>query len=97
MTKTLFNETNLEGWTGYKSAAIPRGWQVRGGAILGVGSRDAETANIFVADEFDNFVLDFDWVVSANSVGGVLFRVPAPNTVKAVSLLNCLNSSDCAA
>lgn len=87
VTKTLFNETNLEGWTGYKSAAIPRGWQVRGGAILGVGSRDAETANIFVADEFDNFVLDFDWVVSANSVGGVLFRVPAPNTVKAVSLL----------
>ena len=87
VTKTLFNETNLEGWTGYKTAAIPRGWQVRGGSILGVGSRDAEAANIFVAGDFDNFVLDFDWIVSANGAGGVLFRVPAPNTVKAVSLL----------
>ena len=69
--RLLFDGTTTEGWRGFRSNAMPAGWQAVDGAL----TRVAEAGDIVTVDVFEDFELAFDWKISPGGDSGVLFRV----------------------
>jgi len=69
--RLLFDGTTTEGWRGFRSRAMPAGWQVVDGAL----TRVAEAGDIVTLDTFSDFELAFDWKIPPGGNSGVLFRV----------------------
>lgn len=70
-TVLLFDGHSLAGWRGYKQATAPAGWQVVDGALTRMG----EGGDLVTVEEYDDFVLDFEWRVTPGANSGVMFRV----------------------
>lgn len=55
--KSLFNGRDLTGWTARQGDEPPKGWTVEDGAIHMKEPGD----NLYTADEYENFILEFDF------------------------------------
>lgn len=67
----LFDGRTTAGWRGYKQARCPDGWQVVDGAL----TRVAQAGDIVTLEEYQDFVLEFEWKVAPGGNSGVMFRV----------------------
>ena len=67
----LFDGRTTAGWRGYKQASCPAGWQVVDGAL----TRVAEAGDIVTVDEYQDFLLEFEWLVAPGANSGVMYRV----------------------
>jgi len=67
----LFDGATTTGWRGYKQSACPSGWQAQDGAL----TRVSEAGDIVTVEEFQDFMLDFEWRVAPGANSGVMFRV----------------------
>ena len=65
----LFNGTDLDGWTGSR-----RGFGVEDGAIRTYPER--EGGNLFTVDEFEDFVLRFEFRLEPGANNGIAIRSP---------------------
>jgi len=67
----LFDGKTTAGWRAYKGTACPDGWQVVDGALM----RVREAGDIVTVDEYQDFVLEFEWKVAQGANSGVMFHV----------------------
>ncbi len=67
----LFDGKTTAGWRGYKQKDCPAGWQVVDGALTLV----APAGDIVTVDEYEDFLLEFEWRVDPGANSGVMFHV----------------------
>ncbi|SHE64762.1 HEAT repeat [Fodinibius roseus] len=65
---TLFNGEDLTGWVGDMES-----YAVSNGQII---SKDGATGNLFTEDEYSNFILKFDFKLTAGANNGLAIRAP---------------------
>jgi hypothetical protein len=77
--KPLFPTDSLEGWhySDWSNVATPQKvpgtpWQIKDGVLSGLGKRTW----IFSEKEYGDFVLEFEWMLSEGSNGGLGLRFP---------------------
>jgi hypothetical protein len=68
--RLLFDGRTTAGWRGYRSTAMPAGWDVVDGAL----TRVAAAGDIVTSDEFGDFELSLEWKVAEAGNSGVMFR-----------------------
>ena len=69
---SLFNGTDLTGWTNARGEAPNPGWQVQDGAIC---RAENGAGSLYTAGEFDNFILEFDFKAARGANSGVKYRL----------------------
>jgi hypothetical protein len=67
----LFDGRTTDGWRGYRQTSCPAGWQVIDGAL----TRVAEAGDLVTVDEYQDFVLEFEWRIAPGGNSGVMFHV----------------------
>ena len=77
----LFDSLNTVGWRGYNKKTLPPQWVIEDGTL----SYDAEKQTednpkggndiIYVAEEYDNFELEWEWKIPKGGNSGVLYHV----------------------
>ena len=67
----LLQGTSASAWRGFRSEALPPGWQVVDGALTRVGA----AGDIITREQFQNFELELEWKVAAGGNSGVFFHV----------------------
>lgn len=67
----LFDGVSTTGWRGYKQADCPGGWKAVDGAL----TRVSEGGDIVTRDEYQDFLLEFEWRVAKGANSGVMYRV----------------------
>src|SRR5437588_4427010 len=68
--RPLFDGTNTNAWRGYKSQTLPAGWHIADGVLTKTGS----TEDIITRDQFGNFELAMDWMLSPGGNAGLFYR-----------------------
>ena len=68
--RTLFDGTNTDAWRGYKSQTLPAGWHIENGVLTKTGSSE----DIITRDQFGNFELAMDWMLSPGGNAGLFYR-----------------------
>lgn len=67
--RLLFDGETLEGWRGYHSESIPRGWRVKNGVLhLSNGQGD-----LITEETFSNFELRLQWKVAEGGNSGIFY------------------------
>jgi hypothetical protein len=70
--RPLFDGQTLTGWHGHRTlGVVPAGWAVVDGAITRVG----EGGDLVTAEQFENFELEFEWMVTPGGNSGVFYRI----------------------
>jgi len=69
--RLLFDGRTTSGWRGFRSDAMPDGWQVVDGTL----ARVSRGGDIVTVDQYDSFELALDWRVEAGGNSGVFFHV----------------------
>lgn len=69
--ETGFRDLPLAAWKGWRSDAVPAGWQDVGGVI----TRVAEAGDIVTRDTFADFELRLEWNISPGGNSGIMYRV----------------------
>ena len=70
--QSLFDGETLEGWRGYDSMEIPRGWRAEGGMIhFSDGKGDLVTTS-----QFADFELALEWKVAEGGNSGIFYLAP---------------------
>ncbi len=75
--KTLFDGQSLKGWRVYQNKSSDA-WSVKDGTIYCKGkSSDSKmkSADLITVDQYDNFILTFDWKIAPKGNSGVLYLV----------------------
>ena len=72
-TIVLFNGDSLDQFRGYHKEEIGAGWKVEDGTLHFDGTKGS--GDIVTKQEFENFVLQFEWKISAGGNSGVMYRV----------------------
>ncbi len=68
---SLFDGETTAGWRGFKKAEVPDGWQVVDGAL----TRVAQGGDLITEEEFESFILELEWRISAGGNSGIFFHV----------------------
>lgn len=68
--RPLFDGRTTAGWRGYKTQVMPEGWHVVDGVLTKEGSR----GDILTRDQYGNFELAFDWMLSPGGNAGAFYR-----------------------
>lgn len=69
--KKLWDEGHLMGWRTYRAPAVITGWREIEGSL----SRHSHLADDLISEEeFDNFILEFDYQIMPNADSGIYFR-----------------------
>jgi hypothetical protein len=66
----LFDGKSTAGWRGYKQASAPAGWQAVDGALVRAG----EGGDLVSAEEYQDFVFDFEWQIAPGGNSGVIYH-----------------------
>ncbi len=69
--RLLFNGADISQWRGFQMDSLPSGWQAVDGALTRVGPG----ADIITKDEFANFDLRLEWMISPKGNSGIMYRV----------------------
>lgn len=72
--RLLFDGSTLNGWHTYNTDREPM-WYVADGAINACGLGDDVAGYLTTDDEYDNFILDWDWKIAKGGNSGVLYHV----------------------
>ena len=72
-TIVLFDGKSLDQFRGYHQEEIGAGWKVEDGTVHFDGTKGS--GDIVTKQEFENFVLEFEWKVSEGGNSGVMYRV----------------------
>jgi hypothetical protein len=70
----LFDGKSLDGWVNDKGGEVAKGWQAVDGT-LALDARQGRGGNILSAQEYDDFVLEFEWMISAGGNSGIKYKV----------------------
>ena len=68
----LFDGTSLENFRGYHQEEIGAGWSIEEGLLKFDGSGGGD---IITREQYDNFELTFEWMVTEGANSGVMYRV----------------------
>jgi hypothetical protein len=68
--RLLFDGKTQAGWRVYRGQAQSGGWFVRDGALM----KEGPTDDIVTVDQFGDFELEFEWLVSTGGNAGVFYR-----------------------
>ena len=66
----LFDGTSLSAWRGYKSDAVPAGWQIADGTL----TKDGSVGDLVSKGEFGDFDLELEWKIGEAGNSGVFYR-----------------------
>ncbi len=72
-TVVLFDGKSLDQFRGYQKEEIGAGWKVEDGMLHFDGTKGS--GDIVTKQEFENFVLKFEWKISEGGNSGVMYRV----------------------
>lgn len=72
-TIVLFDGKSLDQFRGYHQEEIGAGWKVEDGTLHFDGTKGS--GDIVTKQEFENFVLKFEWKISEGGNSGVMYRV----------------------
>ena len=67
----LFDGVDASAWRGFKQTALPSGWAVEDGCLVGKGGG----GDIVTVEEYGDFVLELEWKVAPGGNSGIFFRV----------------------
>ncbi len=70
-TEILFDGKSLDNFRGYKQEKIGEGWKIVDGILVFEGSG----GDIITKKEYENFELNFEWMISEGGNSGVMYRV----------------------
>ena len=68
----LFDGQSAEGWRGFNSDSLPKGWVVEEGTLKSLGTGGDI---VYGAREFENFELYLEWKISAAGNSGIFYHV----------------------
>jgi hypothetical protein len=68
--RPLFDGSTTEGWRGYRSKEMPKGWTVVDHALTKAGS----AADIVTTEEFGDFELELEWKIAPGGNAGIFYR-----------------------
>ncbi|HXI31036.1 MAG TPA: DUF1080 domain-containing protein, partial [Vicinamibacterales bacterium] len=68
--RALFDGTSLDAWRGYKTATVPDGWKIEGGAL----TKDGHVGDLMTRDEFGDFELELEWKIGRAGNSGIFYR-----------------------
>lgn len=73
--KLLFDGKTLEGWRDYQGEGLKGPWVAERGELTSLGKGSDSTGYITTADQYENFILTFDWKIAKGGNSGVLYHV----------------------
>ena len=68
--RLLFDGKTTTGWRGYKMTSMPKEWMAMDGALM----KDKTAEDIVTTDQFGDFELSFEWMLSKGGNAGVFYR-----------------------
>jgi hypothetical protein len=73
----LFDGKSLEGWRDFKgdSSVSTAPWKVEKGMLTSLGNGSDSTGYIVTKKEYENFIVDFDWMIDEGGNSGFLYHV----------------------
>jgi len=70
--RPLFDGRTLNGWQGHRTPGVlPGGWSVEEGTLV----RSGAGGDLVSAEQFANFELEFEWLVTRGGNSGVFYRI----------------------
>lgn len=78
----LFNGKTTEGWRDFNEKEIS-GWEVSEGCLVGMGLGGDIGGDIVSVNEYENFILKWEWKLGPNGNSGVLYHVAEGEKYKA--------------
>jgi hypothetical protein len=67
----LFDGQTLSGWTDQGGDPVSEGWTVENGLLV----REGRGGAIYAEQEYENFILEFEWRIAKGGNSGVKYRV----------------------
>lgn len=71
----LFDGKTLNGWKDYNGTKLTQPWKVVDGCIQAAGDGSDLSGYIVTTQEYDNFILDWDWKLSHGGNSGMIYHV----------------------
>ncbi|NUO62391.1 MAG: DUF1080 domain-containing protein [Gemmatimonadaceae bacterium] len=68
--RSLIDQSSAPAWRGYKSDEFPKGWSVKDGVLTKTGSVE----DLVTRDQFGDFELSLDWMLSPGGNAGIFYR-----------------------
>src|SRR5690625_557706 len=62
--KLLFDGESLDGWRDYQGETVEGPWKVVDGTLEAQGEGADEYGYLSTTDQYENFILDFDWKIA---------------------------------
>jgi len=73
---TLFDGTNLDAFKAYNKDTLSSQWSIKGDALVFTPAEGRHgSENLITKDEYHNFVIDFDWMISQGGNSGFMWAV----------------------
>ncbi|GAA5220665.1 hypothetical protein GCM10025777_12950 [Membranihabitans marinus] len=72
--KLLFDGTSLDGWRDYQGEGVSGPWTVEDGQLIALGKGSDGNGYLVTEDEYENFILTFDWKISEGGNSGVIYH-----------------------
>src|SRR5690554_5391510 len=73
--KLLFDGESLNGWHDYNGQGVHGPWKAESGLLTGLGEGSDSTGYIVSDDQYENFILTFDWNISEGGNSGIFYHV----------------------
>jgi len=73
--KLLFDGQTTQGWRNYNSSDTELAWHVVDGCLQAKGVGDDANGYIVTEEEYENFILSWDWKLSKGGNSGMLYHV----------------------
>lgn len=71
----LFDGTTMNGWRDFNNDSLTGPWTVENGEIKAEGHGNDKNGYIVTDEQFDNFILSWDWKISKGGNSGMLYHV----------------------
>ncbi len=72
----MFDGSTLDGWRDFKGEKVDIApWKVEKGLLTSLGLGSDSTGYIVSTREYENFIIDFDWMISEGGNSGLLYHV----------------------
>lgn len=78
----LFDGETTKGWRNFNQEIIS-GWEVTDGSLIGLGLGGDIGGDIVSVNEYENFILKWDWKLGAKGNSGVMYHVVEEDKYKA--------------
>lgn len=72
--KLLFDGSSLDGWRDYQGEGVSGPWMVEDGQLIALGKGDDGNGYLVTEEEYENFILTFDWKISEGGNSGVIYH-----------------------